>query len=67
MSRQLLAVLAEGPQAAEALTQRLGIKRTHLHTLIHKQGSKIVRFDLTPECGRSARPVYGLRPWSRSV
>lgn len=58
--RELLTL--HGPQPIDALTEALGIKRVRLHTLIHTQGGDIVRFDLTPECGRFARPIYGLRP-----
>lgn len=62
-SLRLRALLTDkGPQAIHEITLALGIKRTRLHGLIHKQGTDIVRFDTTPECGRFARPVYGMRP-----
>jgi hypothetical protein len=61
MTRRIREALQDGPLAAEDLTERLGISRVRLHSLIHKSGSRIVRVDLTPECGRFARPVYAVR------
>lgn len=61
MTRRVREALAGGPLSVGELMAQLGVTRLRLHTLIHKSGPRIVRVDLGPTCGPTARPVYALR------